>query len=226
MRTARLFLVLDHLRAATGPVQARTLASALEVSERTIYRDMATLQAIGAPVQGEAGVGYQLEPGFFLPPLHLDVDEMDAVRFGLRLTLAKGDVRLRDAARTAAGKIASVLSGQDAAAFLEAPFRAVSKMDRRPLDKLAQLRGAIRKRAVLAVTYVDLEGDRTERICRPLGLTIFDEAWLMTIWCELRQDFRNLRVDRIEKVEPTGRVFRQETGKRFADYLRLLGATD
>lgn len=229
MRTTRLFQLLDLLRASTRPVQARTLASNLEVSERTIYRDVATLQAIGAPIRGESGIGYQLEPGFFLPPLHLEVDEMDAVRFGLLLTSARGDGRLRDAAERAAGKIASVLRGGDRAEFLDAPFRAASKMDRRSLDhndKLAQLRAAIKRRAVLGITYLDLNGRRTERICRPLGLTVFDEVWLLTTWCELRHDFRNLRVDRIEQVESEVSVFRHETGKRFVDYLRLLASAD
>lgn len=225
MRATRLFQILDHLRASTRPVQARTLASTFEVSERTIYRDVVTLQAIGAPVRGEPGIGYQLEPGFFLPPLQLDADEMDAVRFGLRLTSARGDVRLRKAAERAAGKIASVLAGRGRAEFLEAPFRAASKMDLHSLDhsdKLARIRNAIKQRIVLDVTYLDLNERRTERTCRPLGLTVFDEVWLLTIWCEVRQDFRNLRVDRMEQVETQERTFRHERGKRFVDYLQLL----
>lgn len=229
MRAMRLFRILDLLRASMRPVQARTLASAFEVSERTIYRDVVTLQAIGAPVRGEPGIGYQLEPGFFLPPLHLDADEIDAVRFGLGLTSARGDVRLRKAAERAAGKIASVLAGGDRAEFLEAPFRAVSKMDRHFLDhgdKLARIRNAIKRRTVLDVTYLDLNDRRTERTCRPLGLTVFDEVWLLTIWCEVRQDFRNLRVDRIEQVESQERTFRHERGKRFVDYLQLLAPGD
>lgn len=227
MRTTRLFLILDSLRSATAPVKATTLASSLEVSLRTIYRDMATLQAIGAPVRGEAGIGYRLEPGFFLPPLRLDADETDAVRFGLRLASAKGDARLRVAADRAAGKIGSVLEGRDRAEFLDAPFRAVSKTDRRKLDqhdKLARLRDAVRHRAILGIAYRDPAGRRSKRLCRPLGLTAFDEVWLLTIWCELRRAFRNLRVDRIEAIMPTGAVFRHETGKRFEDYLRSLPA--
>jgi predicted DNA-binding transcriptional regulator YafY len=229
MRTTRLFQLLDLLRVTTRPVQARILASTLEVSERTIYRDVVTLQAIGAPVRGEPGIGYQLEPGFFLPPLHLSVDEMDAVRCGLRLTAARGDARLREAAEKAAGKIASVLSDGDRMAFLDAPFRAASKMDRRSIDhddKLARIRSAIKRRAVLDILYLDLKDRRTERTCRPLGLTVFDEVWLLTIWCEMRQGFRNLRIDRIERVESRGKVFRHESGKRFVDYLLTLDSTD
>ncbi len=222
MRTVRLFLILDRLRAATAPLQARLLAATFEVSERTIYRDIVTLQAIGAPIRGEAGVGYQLEPHFFLPPLSFDADEMDAVRLGLRLTAARGDERLRSAAERAAGKIASVLQTRDHADFMDAPYRAVSRMDRDRLDEndtLVQLRSSIGRRSVLNLTYLDLNGCRSERNCRPLGLTVFDEIWLLTIWCELRQDFRNLRVDRIEQIGPAGRRFRQESGKRFEDYL-------
>lgn len=229
MRTTRLFQLLDLLRVASRPVQARILAATLEVSERTIYRDMSTLQAIGAPIRGEAGIGYQLEPGFFLPPLHFDIDEMDAIRFGLRLTAARGDSRLREAAVRATGKIASVIQGKDRAEFLDAPFRAVSKTGRRELDqddRLVQLREAIKARSVLDIVYLDLKGDRSQRTCRPLGLTVFDEAWLLTIWCELRQDFRDLRVDRIEKIGSAGRTFRQETGKRFGDYVRRVASTE
>jgi predicted DNA-binding transcriptional regulator YafY len=225
MRTTRLFLILDALRVATSPVQARTLALDLEVSERTIYRDMATLQAIGAPVRGEAGIGYQLEPGFFLPSLHFDVDEMDALRFGLRLVSAKGDSSLREAAERAAGKIAAVLDGPTGRDFLDLPFLAVSRIAGRARDDgdmLVDLRGAIRRRAVLRIAYADLNDRDSERTCRPLGLTIFDDAWLLTIWCELRGDFRNLRVDRIRSIAATGQVFRHEPGKRLADYLRSL----
>lgn len=210
----------------SAPVLARVLAADLEVSERTIYRDIVTLQAIGAPIKGEAGIGYRLEPDFFLPPLKFDAEEMDAIRLGLTLAAARAEGPISAAAERAAGKIAAVIDPKDRAGFLEAPFRAVSRAAREsPVGwsgTLASLFEKVRSRAVLSIAYEDLSGGRSERVCRPLGLTAFDGTWLLTIWCEMRQDFRNLRVDRIQGVEDTGGRFRPERGRRFEDYLRSL----
>jgi predicted DNA-binding transcriptional regulator YafY len=227
MKALRLFELLDRLRAARQPVSAAMLARELGVSERTIYRDMVALQAIGAPIVGEAGLGYQLEEGFFLPPLRFDVDELDAVRLGLQLAKARGDGALQDAADRAIAKIAAVLASGEGAAFADAPWRAVSRAappaPAAP-DLLPRLRAAIRERRVLTVRYVDLNDRPSERLARPLGLTVFDGTWLLTIWCETRGDFRNLRVDRITAIESTERRFRPERGKRFEDYLKTLEA--
>jgi len=225
MKAVRLFRLLDCLRTAREPLAAHVLAADLGVSERTIYRDMVTLQAIGAPVRGEAGIGYQLEPDFFLPPLQFDADELDAIRIGLRLAGARGDTALAKAAGRAIGKIAAVLKDGKGDAFADAPWRAVSRLPGDPsgcMTHLASLRKAIREHQLLRVGYLDLSGHHGERTCRPLGLTAFDGSWLLTVWCELRNDFRNLRVDRIGLLETTGRVFKSELGKRFDDYLRRL----
>lgn len=127
MRTLRLFALLDHLRARLGPISAEALALELGVSMRTIYRDMATLQAMGAPVRGESGIGYQLEKGYFLPPLRFDADEQEALMLGLRLIAARGDTALASAARRASAKIGAVLGEGDGAAYAELPLRAIPK---------------------------------------------------------------------------------------------------
>lgn len=225
MRTLRLFALLDALRHRTTPVTAETLAAELEVSVRTLYRDVAALQALGAPLRGEAGIGYQLEPGAFLPPLHFDPDELDAVMLGLRLIAARGDAGLAQAAVRASGRIAAALPDGDRDRALGLPLQAVAKRteaaDAAALW-LGPLRRAIRDRAVLRLHYRALDERTSDRIARPLGLTVFDSVWLLTIWCETRQDFRNLRVDRLEAVTPTGATFRPERGRRFRDYLETL----
>lgn len=225
MRSLRLFALLDHLRGRSVPISADTLAEMLGVSVRTIYRDMVTLQAMGAPVRGEPGVGYQLEQGYFLPPLHLDHDEMDAVMLGMRLIAARSDEPLAAAARRASAKFAASMEPGRQAAYSNLPLRAVSKQTSESEGAKAHLyllRNAIRRRLILRITYADLSDNESERTIRPLGLTLFDSAWLLTAWCEVRNAFRNFRADRIATVSGTGVTFRHEKGRRFEDYVMTL----
>lgn len=197
----------------------------LEVSPRTIYRDMATLVAMGAPVRGEAGLGYQLEKGYFLPPLHFDADELEAIMLGVRLVMARGDGDLSAAAQRVSGKISSTMQAEAGDRYKTLPLRAVSKMTEENSKAnlhLSFLRRAVRDRVVVKLEYKDLRDKTTERSVRPLGLTMFDAVWLLTGWCENRNDFRNFRLDRISKVEAAGRVFRHQKGQRFEDYLLTL----
>ena len=225
MKTLRLFGLLNRLRSAPAPISAEALAHALDVSPRTIYRDMATLLAMGAPVRGESGLGYQLEKGYFLPPLRFDPDELETIMLGLRLVVAKGDDVMAAAAGRVSGKISAVMGAEAGEAYKELPLRAVT----RPTDEaeranrhLPRLRQAVRDRQVLDISYRDLRNQRSRRIVRPLGLTLFDTAWLLTAWCEARNDFRNFRLDRIAEAIPTGARFRHEAGRRFQDYLKTL----
>ncbi|KAB2692143.1 helix-turn-helix transcriptional regulator [Brucella pseudogrignonensis] len=225
MKTLRLFSLLDRLRSASTPVSAEALADMLEVSPRTIYRDMATLVAMGAPVRGEAGLGYQLEKGYFLPPLHFDADELEAIMLGVRLVMARGDGDLGAAAQRVSGKISSTMQAGAGDRYKNLPLRAVSKLTEEHSKAnlhLSFLRRAVRDRVVVTLEYLDLKDNITERIVRPLGLTMFDAVWLLTGWCESRNDFRNFRLDRISKVETAGRVFRHQKGQRFEDYLLTL----
>lgn len=221
MRAVRLFSILDQLRGRRQPVSAETLADQLNVSVRTIYRDIATLQSMGAPVRGEGGVGYQLEAGFFLPPLHFDPDELDALLLGVRMVTARGDDPLAAAAGRLLGKIEASLSG--GGQTLGQPLLAVGSAERAvAASGLSGLRQAIRQRRTLEITYVDGQGRRSGRVVRPLGLTAFETVWVLSTWCQTREGFRNFRLDRIEASEDTGEVFRRERGKEFADYLRSL----
>jgi len=225
MKTLRLFSLLDRLRSASTPVSAEALADMLEVSLRTIYRDMATLVAMGAPVRGAAGLGYQLEKGYFLPPLHFAADELEAIMLGVRLVMARGDGDLGAAAQRVSGKISSTMQAGAGDRYKNLPLRAVSKLTEEHSTAnlhLSFLRRAVRDRVVVALEYLDLKDNITERIVRPLGLTVFDAVWLLTGWCESRNDFRNFRLDRISKVETAGQVFRHQKGQRFEDYLLTL----
>ncbi|MFZ5617674.1 MAG: helix-turn-helix transcriptional regulator [Pseudomonadota bacterium] len=222
MRLFRLFQLLDELRLRRTPVTACELAREMGVSLRTLYRDIADLQAMGAPIRGEGGVGYVMEPGYFMPSLRFDEDELSAVALGLRLVAVRTDARMSEAARRAAAKIASAVSDETRRAFLDSSFEA-GPSDAAKAPHLETLRAAIRRRMVLEIGYMSLAEKPSTRRARPLGLTVFDTVWLLTIWCEAARDFRHLRVDRISDVYETGKHFRDERGKRFADCLAREG---
>lgn len=225
MKTLRLFSLLDRLRSASAPVSAETLAEIMEVSPRTIYRDMATLQAMGAPIRGESGLGYQLEKGYFLPPLHFDADELEAIMLGVRLVVARGDEELSAAAQRVSGKLSATMQSGAGDRYKSLPLRAVSKMTEEHSKAnlhLSFLRRAVRDRVIVKIEYLDLRDKATERSVRPLGLTMFDAVWLLTGWCESRNDFRNFRLDRITNIVSDGQVFRHQKGQRFEDYLLTL----
>ncbi|WP_310009693.1 YafY family protein [Brucella pseudogrignonensis] len=225
MKTLRLFSLLDRLRSASGPVSAEVLAEIMEVSPRTIYRDMVTLQAMGAPIRGESGLGYQLEKGYFLPPLHFDADELEAIMLGVRLVVARGDEELSAAAQRVSGKLSATMQSGAGDRYKNLPLRAVSKMTEEHSKAnlhLSFLRRAVRDRVIVKIEYLDLRDKVTERSVRPLGLTMFDAVWLLTGWCENRNDFRNFRLDRITNIVSDGQVFRHQKGQRFEDYLLTL----
>lgn len=221
MRTIRLFSILDILRSRRGAVSAATLAELLSVTERTVYRDMATLKEMGAPIRGEGGVGYVIERGYFLPPLQFDPDELDVVTLGLGMVKARSDKQMQDAAERVLGKISAVLS--DTGRNFNRPLLAVgNKASSDGQDALTPLRSAIRDRYKISLTYRDGADRLTTRTVRPLGLTAFESVWVLTAWCEKRNDFRNFRLDRIDHHEQMEERFPIETGKEFQDYLKTL----
>ena len=206
------------MRGLRPPVTAARLAGVLEVSERTIYRDVADLIAHGAPIEGEAGVGYILRPGLFLPPLMLAEDEVEAVLLGLRYVDQRGDQVLKEAAAAALAKISAVLSPH-AQAQLATPLSMPGPPSAFPTEgaSLADLRAAIRGQIRLEIAYEDEQGRRTQRIVWPIQLGFMDSARVLAAWCELRQDFRTFRTDRISAVSRLDRY----AGQR-ADLVRRL----
>jgi predicted DNA-binding transcriptional regulator YafY len=205
-RTTRLLALLQILRGKSRPVTASALAGELEVSERTLYRDIAELTAQGAPIYGEAGIGYVLRPGLFLPPLMLSEDETEAVVLGLRYVDQRGDEVLAKAASDALAKIASVLSpaAQEAMRNPTAlPGPVGWGFPANEVD-LAALRRAIRSQAKLRIDYEDAHGARSNRVIWPIALGFMNEARVVVGWCESRQGYRTFRTDRITSAQETG----------------------
>lgn len=197
-RTARLLDLLQHLRRHRYPVNAATLATELGVSVRTLYRDIVTLQAQGAAIEGEPGLGYVLRPGFTLPPLMFSHEEIEALVLGSRWVADRGDDPLALAARNAIAKIAAVLPAElrhelDTAALLAGP----SEIAGLAATDLATLRLAIRQERKLVLQYRDQFGTASERTIWPFALAFFDKVRVLVAWCELRQSFRHFRTDRI-----------------------------
>lgn len=197
-RSERLLDLLQLLRRYRRPVSGRTLAQELGISLRTLYRDIATLQAMGAGVEGEAGLGYVLKPGFMLPPSMFLEDEIEALVLGSRWVASRADAPLGSAARNALAKIAAVLPNDlreslDATALLVGPS-AEPAPD--PVD-LAAIRMAIRSEHKITIRYGNAGGTASERTIWPFALGFFDQVRMVVAWCELQQDFRHFRIDRM-----------------------------
>jgi len=197
-RAERLLDLIQVLRRHRRPVSGRTLADELGVSIRTLYRDIATLQAQGARIDGEAGVGYVLRPGFMLPPLMFSDEEIEALVLGSRWVASRADSRLADAARNALAKITAVLPEDlrdeaDSSTLLVAPGERLSAGD----NALFEIRQAIRAERKLEIDYSDQGGALTRRVVWPFALGFFDKVRVVVAWCEMREGFRHFRTDRI-----------------------------
>lgn len=201
-RSERLLDLIQTLRRHRQPVSGATLADAAGVSLRTLYRDIETLKAQGAHIDGEAGVGYVLRPGFMLPPLMFSEEEIEALVLGTRWVADRADTPLGDAARNAMAKIAAVLpddlkNSLDAASLV-GPGDPIAAGD----SELASIRAAIRTERKLQIVYSDGRKAPTQRIIWPIALAFFDRVRMVVAWCELRDGYRHFRTDRIEALKP------------------------
>jgi predicted DNA-binding transcriptional regulator YafY len=211
-RSGRLLDLLQALRRRRRAVSASVLANELGVSVRTVYRDIATLVAQGARIEGEAGLGYVLRPGFLLPPLMFGADEVDAVILGLRMVAGRGDAGLALAAGDALTKILAVLPPELEDADLSSGLLAGPAGSSSP--HLGVIRAALRAERKLLLRYSDKEGAATERLVWPVAVGFFANVEVLAAWCELRGAFRQFRLDRMQAVA--------ELDERFARRRRLL----
>lgn len=207
-RADRLLHIVQLLRRYRRPVTAGAMAAELEVSCRTLYRDIADLMASGVPIRGEAGTGYVLGEGYDLPPLMFNADELEAIMLGLRWVERRGDRRLQTACADAVAKIAAVLPKELRPSFHDAPLLTFpSPKQRTDTIDVGALRSAIRTQSRVHIAYIDERGLKSERVIWPLAIAYFDLQRVVAAWCELREEFRHFRTDRIARMEVLGEVY-------------------
>lgn len=223
-RADRLFQIVQHLRGGRL-VTAAMLAERLEVSERTIYRDIVDLQSTGVPIDGEAGIGYIMRSGFDLPPLMFTHDEIVALVAGARIVRSWGGVSMARAAEEALIKIEAVLPEKErdrvANTQIFAPQMGITEQTRKLID---ECEAAVESRNVLSFDYRDEAGALTNRSVQPLGLWFWGKVWTLVAWCELREDFRMFRIDRIIELKPAGRIYKPAPERSLAECLRQIEA--
>jgi predicted DNA-binding transcriptional regulator YafY len=222
MRPAdRLFQIVQLIR-GRRLTTARWLAARLELSERTIYRDIAQLQAQGVPVEGEAGVGYRLGRGFDLPPLMFTLDEARALASAVQLAQQWLDPELAASSDAALSRVLSVLPvdvrERTRSLNLVVPPSGLSDSLR---SSMQLLRKAAQTRQKVRMGYTDAAQMRTERVLRPLALFYWGKVWTLAAWCEARQSFRNFRLDRIEALTLLDEHFEPEAGQSLNDFLAM-----
>jgi predicted DNA-binding transcriptional regulator YafY len=226
-RADRLFLIIHALRGRRTALPARRLAESLQVSLRTVYRDVADLQRSGVAIEGEPGIGYLLRQGADVPPLMFSVEELEALVVGTRFVGAFGGKRLAVAARAALLKIQAVLPEPLRQRTRRTRIYAPELADRiEATDVLDRLRAAIEARRVLRVTYRDKDQRASAREIEPLCLSFWGDTWTLGAWCRLRAGLRSFRADRLTTFTDTGEPFTERPGRDLAAYLRTLGIED
>jgi len=221
-RSDRLFDIIQRLRTAAKPTTAAALAEELEVTPRTVYRDIATLQARRVPIEGAAGVGYVLRKGFDLPPLMFTIDEVEAIAVGARLVRRLKDPKLQEAANAVLAKVTVVVPERLRQHIADAPVYVSPGMvaEAEGAD-LAEVRAAIRDSAKLYISYADEQGRRTNRVIWPIAMAYYVDVTLVGAWCELRGDYRNFRVERIQSSRVLDEHFDQHGGRLFREWSAL-----
>jgi predicted DNA-binding transcriptional regulator YafY len=223
-RADRLFQIINVLRRRRSATTAAQLAERLEVSERTVYRDIRDLILAGTPIDGEAGVGYRLRPGYDLPPLMFDRDEIQALVLGARIVRQFGDPALARASEAILGKIAAIVPKELAPLVADTRLFVPSMIGAgRSADALTLAREALIARRKLELSYANAGGAATTRTVRPLGIFFWGRTWTLAAWCELRVDFRNFRLDRIASSTMLDQRFEDEPGKTLRDMLARYG---
>lgn len=221
-RSDRLFDIIQHLRTAKGPVTAAALAVELEVTPRTIYRDIATLQARRVPIDGAAGIGYVLRKSFELPPLMFTAEEVEAIAVGARLVRRLRDAKLQEAADSVFSKVSVMLPEALRGQLVSQPIFVSpgDAVEPHGVD-LAEVRAAIRDSRKLHISYADERGRRTHRTIWPIAMAYYVDVTLVGAWCELRNGYRNFRVERIQASKVLEERFDQDNGRLFREWSEL-----
>ena len=203
-KTERLFSIMDALRRHRRPVTAAALAEEQGVSVRTLYRDVQTLIGLGAPIEGEAGIGYMLKPGFFLPPLMFSAEELEALVLGARWVQTQPDAGLAGAAKNAIGKIATA-SPEDLRDRMadSGLWPVLIRGPAEPVAVLGLVRSAMRDETALQIAYADEAGRTSERDIWPIQLAYYEGKQIVVAWCCLREAMRHFRTDRIVRADST-----------------------
>jgi predicted DNA-binding transcriptional regulator YafY len=223
-RADRLFQIVQLLRRRRTVATAAQIAAKLEVSERTVYRDIRDLILAGTPIDGEAGVGYRLRPGYDLPPLMFDREEIQALVLGARIVRQFGDPALARASESILNKVAAVLPKELEPLLAETRlFVPTTIGSARSADGLAVAREALVAQRRMRIRYTSERDEATERTVRPLGLFFWGRTWTLAAWCEMRVGFRNFRLDRVKTATLLDR-FEDEPGRTLRDLLSQYGA--
>ena len=213
-KASRLFEIIQILRLARQPVTAAEIAGRLEVTMRSIYRDIAALQAMRVPVEGERGIGYILRPGFDLPPLMFSIEETEAIVLALAMVARTGDTELRQAAKKVSDKIAASLPEPLSKTLSANALHAWGSIAPSPSGvDLARVRRAVRDEEKLDIRYRDEAEAETQRRVRPIAVIYYSETVNIVAWCELRQAIRNFRSDRVLSCETAASFFKLEGEK-------------
>lgn len=203
-RTQRLFALMDALRRHRRPVTAASLSDELAVSMRTIYRDVQVLIGLGAPIDGEAGLGYLLRPGFFLPPLMFSEDELEALVLGAQWVARQSDTALTRAASNALAKIAAASPKDLRDTMANTGLWVATVETAGAAVDIKLVREAIRREQTLRIAYVAETGAATERAIWPIAMAFYERRQTVAAWYELRGAFRHFRTDRITAISVTG----------------------
>lgn len=219
-RADRLFQIIQLLR-RHRVLTAANLAEELEISERTVYRDVRDLILSGVPIEGEAGVGYMMRRGFDLPPLMFSEQEIEAMVLGARVVGSWGDAALAKAAGDALARVEAALPDRLKPRLNGTRLYAPGFHVPEPVMAcLATLRAGIEAHQKAWIGYISGEGERTERTVRPLGLFFWGYTWSLTAWCELREDFRSFRLDRIQSLRALEERYVEEPGRTLEDFFK------
>ena len=222
-RADRLFQIVQLLRRRRTVTTAKEIARKLEVSERTVYRDISDLVLAGTPIDGEAGVGYRIRPGYDLPPLMFDREEIQALVLGVRIVRQVGDPALARASESILSKVATVLPKELEPLLADTRLFATARVrGSHAADALAVTREGLTSQRRIRMRYTNERGEATQRTVRPLGVFFWGKTWTLAAWCEMRVGFRNFRLDRVGEAALLDR-FEEEPGRTLRDLLAQYG---